>query len=321
MAVSFILKSEIQEKDQGRKLGDFVRSELQLSRRAIKTIKFKGGAFLINGAPQKVTYVLKEGEHLEVHFPPEIKSETLTPEEMPLDIVFEDAYALVINKEAGIPTIPSYQHFKGTLANGVVDYLLKKGEEGASHPVTRLDRETSGLVLMAKHGHVHDLFSRLQKERLIHRRYLAVVHGEILDQFGTIDAPIGRKEGSIIERCVSEEGKPAITHYEVLSKMKNSTLVGIQLETGRTHQIRVHFSSIGHPLVGDDLYGGDQKEMTRQALHARHLYFPHPLIGETVFCTAPFPQDLQSLIDQEGGGMEAIHKWDQKVLSEYKEIE
>jgi 23S rRNA pseudouridine1911/1915/1917 synthase len=321
MAVPFILKSEIHKKDQGRKLGDFVRSELQLSRRAIKAIKFKGGTFLVNGIPQNVTYILKSGDHLEVQFPLEVKSETLSPEEIPLEIVFEDAYALVINKEAGIPTIPSYQHFKGTLANGVVDYLLKKGEEGASHPVTRLDRETSGLVLMAKHGHVHDLFSRLQKERRIHRRYLAIVHGEIEDRFGTIDAPIGRKEGSIIERCVSEEGKPAITHYEVLLKMKNTSLVGIELETGRTHQIRVHFSSIGHPLLGDDLYGGDKMEIARQALHARHLYFPHPLINEIVFCTASLPRDFQSLIDKEDGGMEAILKWDQKVKCDYKESE
>ena len=319
MAVPFILRSEIGEKDQGRKLGDFVRSELQLSRRAIKAIKFKGGTFLINGVPQHVNYILSEGDQLEAHFPPEEISKTLTPEDLPLDIVYEDAFALIINKEAGIPTIPSYQHFNGTLANGVVNYLLQKGESGASHPVTRLDRETSGLVLMAKHGHVHDLFSRLQKERGIHRRYLAVVHGELTDQFGTINAPIGRKEGSIIERCVTEEGKPALTHYEVLCKMENATVVGIKLETGRTHQIRVHFSSIGHPLLGDDLYGGTKMEITRQALHARHLYFPHPLINETVFCTAPIPYDIRSLIENADGGMDAIHRWDRKIKSDYSD--
>lgn len=317
MAVPFIIRSHIEQKDEGRKLGDFVRSELHLSRRAIKAIKFKGGAFLINGVPQHVTYMLKAGDDLEAHFPPEEKSETLTPEVLPLDVVFEDAYVLVINKEAGIPTIPSYQHFKGTLANGVVDYLLRKGEEGASHPVTRLDRETSGLVLMAKHGHVHDQFSRLQKEKRIHRRYLAVVQGTLTDPVGTINAPIGRKEGSIIERCVTEEGKPAVTHYEVLCQMEKKALVGIQLETGRTHQIRVHFSSIGHPLIGDDLYGGNHQEMERQALHARHLYFPHPFIDETVFCTAELPHDLQSLIEKVDGGMEALHKWDDKVKTSW----
>lgn len=301
------LTRQIDEQHHGRKLGDFVRSEMQLSRRAITGIKFKGGAFLVNGVPKHVTYIIRGGEQLDVIFPPEVTSETLRVEEIPLDIIYEDDYALVINKKAGTPTIPSYQHYQGTLASGVVFYLLEKGEEGASHPVTRLDRETSGLVLMAKHGHIHDLFSRLQKAREIERRYLAIVHHPFKKDHGTIDAPIGRKEGSIIERCVTQDGKKAVTHYQVLWQNDEMAVVGVKLETGRTHQIRVHFSSIGHPLLGDDLYGGELLKVTRQALHARHLCFVHPITDKTIFCTAPLPEDLEPFLKE---AEKAIQRWD-----------
>ncbi|WEG11907.1 RluA family pseudouridine synthase [Pullulanibacillus sp. KACC 23026] len=294
----------------GQKLGDFVRTQMQVSRRAIKAIKYQGGEFLVDGTPQFVTYILKGGEQLEIVFPPEAISESLHPEPLPLDVIYEDDCSLVVNKSPGMPTIPSYQHFEGTLANGVVHYLREKGEAGASHPVTRLDRETSGLVLMAKHGHIHDLFSRLQKEKKIERRYIAVVHHPFAAVQGTINAPIGRKEGSIIERCVTDEGKEAITHYEVLWQNDDLAILGIRLETGRTHQIRVHFSSIGHPLIGDDLYGGELSLLKRQALHARHLFFPHPLSGKEIACMAPFPEDLLPLLEK---GMERIVNWDARL--------
>lgn len=313
MIESLIIRRDITTKDSGRKLGDFVRTEMNVSRRAIKSIKFKNGAFLINGTPQNVTYVLKGGETLEVRFPPEEKSATLHPEKLPLDVIFEDSYALVVNKPAGMPTIPSYQYFTGTLANGVVHYLLEKGEEGTSHPVTRLDRETSGLVLMAKYGHLHDLFSRQQRAHQIGRRYLAMVEKPFDAQFGSIDSPIGRKEGSIIERCVQPDGKPALTHYKVLWQNERVAVVGVRLETGRTHQIRVHFSSIGHPLVGDDLYGGHTDFLNRQALHARHLFFRHPLTGERVFCTASIPKDLNDLF---GEALPFIEEWDEDIYNE-----
>lgn len=292
---------------QGQKLGDFVHQELHVSRRAIKAIKYQGGALLIDGLSQYVTYILKGGEKLQICFPPEIKSETLHPEEVPLDVIYEDDYAIIVNKPAGMPTIPSYQHFSGTLANGIVHYLLEKGEEGTSHPVTRLDRETSGLVLMAKFSHVHDLFSNLQKQKKVERRYVAIVHHPFIHESGTIDAPIGRKEGSIIERCVTEEGKQAVTHYEVLWQNAERAVVGIRLETGRTHQIRVHFASIGHPLLGDDLYGGEKKLIKRQALHARHLSFPHPFRDKGIKALAPFPDDMRSLLEN---AEEALAKWD-----------
>lgn len=307
----FRLSRHIKMEEGGKKLGDFIRYEMQLSRKAITAIKFKGGAFLIDGIPQTVSYVLKGGEQLDVLFPPENVSETLKPENLSLELVFEDEYALVINKPAGMPTIPSFQHYGGTLASGVLHYLIDKGEEGVSHPVTRLDRETSGLVLMAKHAHVHDQFSRLQKAHEIERRYLAIVHHPFEKDHGTIDAPIGRKDGSIIERCIIEAGKQAVTHYEVLWQDEEKAVVGVKLETGRTHQIRVHFSSIGHPLLGDDLYGGKLTRLTRQALHARHLYFTHPLTQNFIFCTAPLPQDLQPLLKE---AKEAIYNWDQSVV-------
>jgi 23S rRNA pseudouridine1911/1915/1917 synthase len=213
-----------------------------------------------------------------------------------LDILFEDQYLLVVNKPAGMSTIPSREHPTGSLANALVGYYEEIGLSATSHIVTRLDRDTSGIVLIAKHRHVHHLLSKQQKNGNVKRTYEALAEGNIALEKGTIEKPIGRKLDSIIEREVRSDGKYACTHYCVLKRYKEFTHVELQLKTGRTHQIRVHMSFIGHPLLGDDLYGGTLSLIARQALHCKIIQFPHPFTGQNMIFTADLPLDMSELI-------------------------
>ncbi len=201
------------------------------------------------------------------------KSADMAAEPIPLSIVYEDDYVIVLDKPPHMSTIPSREHPNGTIANALLFHYEKQQLQTTVHIVTRLDRDTSGLVLVAKHRHVHHLLSEQQKQGKVKRRYEAVCHGYVTPLVRTIDAPIGRKGDSIIERQVRPDGQRAVTHYEVLQQKNEMTHVSIRLETGRTHQIRVHFSHIGHPLVGDDLYGGSRARIDRQALHSCELTF------------------------------------------------
>lgn len=167
------------------------------------------------------------------------------------------------------------------------------------HLVTRLDRDTSGIMLVAKHRFAHSILSSAQKNGLVKRRYAAVVHGRMAQMEGTVDAPIGRHPDSIIERTVTPDGQKAVTHFYVTCANDDMTSVALQLETGRTHQIRVHMSYLGHPLCGDTLYGGTRQEIGRQALHSEHLSFIHPLTQENMRFHAPLPQDMSKLIKGE----------------------
>ncbi|TGB00106.1 RluA family pseudouridine synthase [Sporolactobacillus shoreae] len=279
-------------------LRDYLNREMHLSHRTLSAIKYKGGHLLIDGEDRTVRHILREGEVLTIVLPPEIPSDFLVSEEMPLDIVYEDDFLVVVNKQAGIPVIPSHQYPSGTLANGLLAYFEKENLASTVHIVNRLDRNTSGLMLVAKHRFSHERFFKMQKQKEIHRRYLALVSGHVNDEEGLIDAPIGRKEGSVIEREVDWlKGKRSITHYKVLKQFSDCTLVAVRLQTGRTHQIRVHFSFIGHPLLGDDLYGGRVEKMERQALHSFELSFIHPFTGEFFHLHQPCPEDMARLVD------------------------
>ncbi len=291
----FVLKRKITEKYGGIVLREFLLKELNISSRLLKRLKSTDGKLLINGSKQTVRYVLKKDDILEIVFPPEEKSSVL-PEKMSLEIVYEDEDLLVINKEAGIPTIPSKLHPTGTLANGIAYYYKEKNIPFTIHIVTRLDKDTSGLVLVAKHQYSHSLLSDLQRENNIKRVYRAIIHGSLDKKKGTIDAPIGRNPDSIIERMVRGDGKRAVTHYEVIQQTDAYSEVKIDLETGRTHQIRVHFSYLSHPLVGDDLYGGKTGELNRQALHCAEISFIHPLSKEKIQIVSNLPADMQKII-------------------------
>ncbi|MFC7394113.1 RluA family pseudouridine synthase [Scopulibacillus cellulosilyticus] len=296
MKQPFSIKEKIGPEHDGVLLRDYLLKEQQLSRRALKAIKFNEGFLYVNDEPKTVRYQLKAGDIVKIMFPPEGISPSLLPEPIPLNIIYEDEHALVINKPPDIPVIPSQKYSTGTIANGVLFHLEQQNLAYTVHTVNRLDRDTSGLLLIAKHRHAHDFFVKMQKEHHIHRRYLAVVHGTLDKDNDVIDAPIGRKEGSIIERCVRPDGKPARTHYKMIKTFSDFTLVAIRLETGRTHQIRVHFSHIGHPLLGDDLYGGSTDRIQRQALHSFELRFIHPFTHQEQCFHAMPPTDIRSLV-------------------------
>jgi 23S rRNA pseudouridine1911/1915/1917 synthase len=295
---SFVLTWKITEKDEGKLVREFLK-EQNISRTALTDIKFHGGGIYVNGKFVTVRHVLRAGEVLEVRFPPEQRSADMVPQPLPLSIVYEDDYLLVVNKPPFMSTIPSREHPTGTLANALLYYYDQQQLPTTIHVVTRLDRDTSGLLLVAKHRHVHHLLSELQKRGQIKRRYEAVCHGQLSQDKGTIDAPIGRKSDSIIEREVREDGQRAVTHFQVIKRMQHYTHVSLQLETGRTHQIRVHMSHIGHPLVGDELYGGSRGKLSRQALHSKELSFFHPFVQKEYCFQSDLPEDMKRLIEQE----------------------
>lgn len=278
-------------------LREFLTDKLSLSKRIIKKLKAHDGGICVNGVEKTVRYCLQLGDELVISFPAEEISQSLVAENLPLEIVYEDEFIIVVNKPAGIPTIPSQLHPRGTLANRVLHYYSERHIPYTIHVVTRLDKDTSGLVLIAKHHYSHSLFSNLQRRNGIVRKYKALITGQLLDLSGTIDLPIMRAANSIIERVVDSTGKHAVTHFEVLAKYQDHSLVEIELETGRTHQIRVHFSHLGNPLLGDDLYGGKLDRLNRQALHCSSLKFIHPFTEKLLEFTADIPQDMMSLME------------------------
>ncbi|ART75829.1 RNA pseudouridine synthase [Sutcliffiella horikoshii] len=298
----FFLVFKAGARDEGKMLREFLK-ERQISKAALIDIKFNGGALQVNGSAVTVRYLLHKGDTVEVFFPKEEPSEDLVAEEIPLDIVFEDEYVLVVNKPAGMASIPSREHRHGTLANAVLGYYHLKGICATIHIVTRLDRDTSGLMLIAKHRHAHHLFSLQQKEFGVKRRYEALVHGEMTGEAGSacgkVDAPIGRKDSSIIEREVRIDGQRAVTQYEVLRVGAGWSQLSLKLETGRTHQIRVHMAHIGYPLLGDTLYGGSLfGGMSRQALHSCELRFFHPVEERDMTFRCELPEDMKRVLEE-----------------------
>lgn len=292
------MKWTITNEQDGMSILDYLRSVHSFSRRIVKHLKEEPGNIRVNETNQTVRFILSTGDELEVTFPPEHIGRGLVPEQLALSIVYEDEAVLVIDKPAGMATIPSFNHLNGTIANAVLGYYEKRNIPYTVHVVTRLDRDTSGLLLIAKHQYSHSLLAGEQKAGNVHRNYCAVVEGRLAKRAGTIDANIGRKEGSIIERTVIETGKRAITHFQVEQESSRYSLVSIRLETGRTHQIRVHFSHIGHSLAGDDLYGGTATHINRQALHCQSLSFIHPFTKKVMqFHSAP-PRAFTQLIKE-----------------------
>ncbi|MFD2679721.1 RluA family pseudouridine synthase [Bacillus seohaeanensis] len=294
----YTLRWNIEKEDSGKWVRQFLQEQL-ISKRTLTAIKHDGGFISVNGEEVNVRYPLKVGEILKVVFPPERRSEGVIPEEIPVDIIYEDDDILICDKPAGMNTIPSGDRPYGNLVNALTSYYEHEEIASTVHIVTRLDRNTSGLVLVAKHRHVHHLFSLQQKERGIKRRYEAFAEGCFTNELGTINKNIGRKESSIIEREVREDGQYACTHYRVLRQKEHFAHLILQLETGRTHQIRVHLASIGHPLVGDDLYGGSLALLSRQALHCVSLGFFHPVQKKWMQFKSMLPSDLSSLLNEQ----------------------
>ncbi|MCJ8006009.1 RluA family pseudouridine synthase [Lederbergia wuyishanensis] len=294
----YSLKWTIEKADAGQIIKEFLYTK-GISRRALTNIKFTGGSIKVNGEEQNVRYLLKEFDVLIVDFPPEELNERMKGENIPLSIYFEDQDIIVLEKPPYMSTIPSREHPTGSLANALVYYYERTNNTSAIHIVTRLDRNTSGLVLIAKHRHAHHLLSLQQQNGKIQRYYEAFAEKAFDEISGCVDVPIGRKQSSIIEREVREDGQKAVTYFEVIRNYPEFSHIRLKLETGRTHQIRVHMSYLGHPLLGDDLYGGNQKIIGRQALHCRELCFEHPITRKELSFIAPLPLDMETIIKKE----------------------
>lgn len=286
-----VLIYEITAEQAGTKIGDFLR-RAGYSRHVIIHLKKTENGILLNGEWAYVGQFLKEGDHLEIRIIESESSEQIVPAELPLDIVYEDEDLLIINKPADMPIHPSINNYDNTLANALMWYYQQKGETFVYRCINRLDRDTTGLLIVAKNMLSGGILSDMSKKREIHREYLAIAEGEV-PQEGVIDAPIARKEESVIERCVDfEKGDRAVTHYWRLDYRNGYSLVRLKLETGRTHQIRVHMKYIGYPLTGDYLYNPDYRILDHQALHSWKLAFRHPVTGAQMQFKADPPWKL-----------------------------
>lgn len=273
---------------------DFLKTK-GFSHAVIVQLKKTPESVLLNGVWEYMNTRLSKGDVLTVHLVENEGSPKIVPVQLPLDICYEDEDILVVNKAADMPVHPSMNHYTNTLANAVCYYYTAKQIPYTFRCANRLDRDTTGLTILAKHMLSSSILNEAVARRGISREYLAIVTG-ITDACGTIDAPIGRKEGSTIERQIDFlHGESAITHYRTLAHRDGLSLLLLKLETGRTHQIRVHMKSIGHPLIGDFLYYPDFSRIKRQALHSFRLKFVHPITGEPFVLTAPLPEDMQSL--------------------------
>ena len=288
------MKLEYVIKSNELNINQILQNELNMSSRLLYKL-IKGEKILLNGDVCDTRNLGNSGDVLIVDFGYEEDNSNIVPTKMSLDIVFEDEWLLVINKPAGIAVHPSILHYSDSLCNGVKFYFDSIGLNKKIRPVNRLDLNTSGLVVFAKCEYIQECLISQMKNKQFKKEYLAVCNGIFEEKSGTINLPIARKENSIIERCISESGQNAITHYEVLKEFDNYSLVKCSLETGRTHQIRVHMSAIGHSLIGDSLYGSISDLIDRQALHCYNLQFIHPVYKELLNLYGEIPLDFKKL--------------------------
>ena len=291
-----ILTHTVSPEEDGRMVKGILRGSLQLSYTLLKSLKWRENAILLNGQSVHVNAIVHTGDVVSVALSERTPREDLYRENAAApDIVYEDEDLLVLNKPAGVAMHPKADDTSApSLAAMLTGYL---GEGSVPHFVSRLDKGTSGLLIAAKSGYVHDRLRRALHSSELRREYRAVAVGQVTPPRGVIDAPIGRAEGSIIRRCVREDGLVSRTEYEVLQTAEHFTLLRLRPETGRTHQLRVHMAYLGHPLAGDWLYGTEDKTLiSRPALHSYELWFTQPVTGQELHFTASIPQDMQRLL-------------------------
>lgn len=282
----------IDEDSAGLRVEQFLRRK-RYSGQNLSEIKRMPKSILVNGVHYYMRQELSTGDHLQVRICETKNSEKIPPTNLPLDIIYEDEDLLVLNKPAGMPIHPSLNNYTNSIANALAYYFQSQGKPFIFRCCNRLDRDTSGLTIVSKHLVSGSILSDMTKYREVHREYLAIARGSVTPSEGTIQAPLGRKGGTIIERTVDwEHGEDAVTHYKVVKEANGHSLVSLRLETGRTHQIRIHMKYLGYPLIGDYLYNPDMEYMTRQALHSHHMEFTHPITGEHMSFTAPLPEDM-----------------------------
>lgn len=273
-----------------------------VTRTYLKRVKFHGGIVTLDGQPVRVIAMAKPGQTVGLELPPEAPNTHVATSYGALDVLYEDDHFLVVNKPAKMASVPSHLYPDDTLANRVKGHLTKiQAPSTVTHIVTRLDRETSGAVLFAKHHFAHSILDKQMKQGLLDKRYIAVVQGRVTANHRLIDLPIGRAGDSFIKRQVRPDGRAAQTEIWVRSRSRSASLLAVKLHTGRTHQIRVHCQAVGHPLVGDWLYGQQTNPwIHRQALHCARLRFYQPFLDQWITCYAPLPADMAAVITQEG---------------------
>lgn len=283
--------------DENIKLKDLLIDKLNFSVRSISKMK-RERTVTVNGVFRKPSLDVKSGETVEIKIDEEMAS--FVPQKMDnMDILYDDFDIIMVNKPPFMVVHPTKSHADMTMANGVTDFVISKGEKVRIRFVNRLDMNTSGLVIVAKNAYAHHIMSTDMSENAVEKKYIAVVKGITENDHGTINAPIYRPTDDSIKRVVDDRGQESITHYNVIERLNDATVVELKLETGRTHQIRVHLSHIGHGIIGDELYGYvDEKLIKRQALHAYSLKFMQPRTREELEFKAEIPEDMMSLIEK-----------------------
>lgn len=294
-----ILEKKVEDVVEGTKLREYLKREMSISTRLIRSASIQKRIF-INNEVVKMNRVIKNGEIIKIDLEKE-ESQNIAPEKIDIDIVYEDEDILVVNKKPFMVVHPTKTYQSGTLANGVINYFMESNQNCIVRLVSRLDMNTSGLIIIAKNQFSHGMLSKAMSENKVEKRYLAIVHGIFKEKQGTIDKPIYRPEGieNGTRRVVDERGQRSITHYKVVEEFSDSSLVECKLETGRTHQIRVHLSYLGHPIYGDVLYGDGDNEgdlIERQALHAYGLDFKSPRTEKELSLRADLPDDMKELM-------------------------
>lgn len=302
-----MLKLSIQADEAGMRLDRYLTALLPDTSRTVIQKLIEDREVLVNGHTSKSGYALKIGDKVQLKSVDlHAKNTSITPNSLPLDIIYEDEDLLVVNKTAGMVIHPAPGHRDDTLVNALAAYypdIVKEASGVRPGIIHRLDKDTSGLIIIAKNAVAHAALAGQMKRHEIIKRYLALVEGVVTLDQGSIDAPIGRNPRHRQQMTVTVvKSREARTHFRVLQRFSRHTLLLLELETGRTHQIRVHLHAIGHPVVGDPVYGSGSinrgLSLNRQFLHAFQLKFTHPTTGDAIYLEAPFPQDLQAVLDQ-----------------------
>lgn len=295
------VRYQVASDHEGQELRRFIKGKREFSSALWKRVKWNGKVLINGEAVHNARTVLHEGDEVILSWS---EVNEVVPSDIPLSIVYEDEDVLVVNKGPGMIIHPTSRNTHDTLVNAVAGYFERNHRNAGIHPVYRLDRNTTGLVVVAKSA--MGQYELSKSHDCIYRQYVALVSGRVEPTEGVIEQPIGRKPGSIVEWMVRPDGKWAATEYRVLASSDEASLLLIHLRSGRTHQIRVHFSSLGHPLLGDDLYGGSLDLMKRQALHAWSVAFRHPRKGACLRLYAPMPTDMTEVILKLWGSLDVL---------------